>query len=67
MVVRFVAGLYVATFDRESKQPLGFQPDRVVTLGISARVHQSPEKWEDVAQQLAALPGVESTGVSIWA
>ncbi len=44
-LVLFVAGLFVATFDRLSNQPTGFSADRLLTLETVAQPAQSPVFW----------------------
>ena len=59
-VVLFVAGLFVATFNRLSRQPLGFSADRVLALEISARNPQPPSFWKGVQERAQSTPGVEN-------
>ena len=63
-LVLFVAGLFVATFERLSHQPTGFSADRVLTLETVTESPQSPDNWEQVAEYLRALPGVERVAVA---
>ena len=63
-MVLFVAGLFVATFERLSHQPTGFSADRVLTLETVTESPQSPDNWEQVAEHLRALPGVERVAVA---
>src|SRR5262249_11729022 len=65
-LVLFVAGLFVATFDRLSDQPLGFSPDRVLALDTVAQRAVSPVAWDQAADQLRATPGVESVAIAGW-
>ena len=58
-LVLFVAGLFVATFERLSHQSTGFSADRVLTLDTVTEGPQSPDNWEQVAEHLRTLPGVE--------
>ena len=67
VVVLFFAGLFVASFDRMADQPVGFSPDRLVTLESVSRERQPVALWEQVATHLRALPGVEAVGLSGWA
>jgi len=64
-LVLFVAGLFVATFERLSHQPTGFSADRVLTLETDTESPQSPDNWEQVAEHLRALPGVERAVVAL--
>ena len=58
-LVLFVAGLFVATLDRLSHQPLGFSPDRILALDISAQDARTPAVWSRVLETLQSAPGVE--------
>jgi predicted permease len=65
-VVIFIATLFVATFDRLANRPTGFSPDRLLTLETMAQPAQSPVYWNQVAQDLRAVPGVESVALAAW-
>jgi predicted permease len=65
-LVLFVAGLFVATFDRLSHQPTGFSADRVLNLETVTVVAQPPAYWGQVAEQLRSVPGVESVAIVGW-
>jgi predicted permease len=58
-LVLFVAGLFVATFRRLSNQPTGFSTDRILLLETTSRPAQSSLYWDQVAQDLRQVPGVE--------
>jgi len=66
-LVHFVAGLFVATFDRMSNQPVGFLADRLLAVGIEAKVDTPPALWDQVSQHLRTIRGVESAALSGWA
>ena len=66
-LVLFVAGLFVATFDRLSSKPTGFSAERLLTLDTIAARAQPPVFWDQVAEHLRALPGVETVGLADWA
>jgi putative ABC transport system permease protein len=66
MLVLFVAGLFVATFERLAHQPLGFSADRLLTLTVIPAQPQSPEAWEQVAARLREVPGVEKVALAGW-
>ena len=59
-LVLFVAGLLTATFDRLSNLSTGFSSDRLLTLQSVTERPQRPIVWEQVAEHLRALPGVET-------
>jgi predicted permease len=63
-LVLFVAGLFVNTFDRLAHQPVGFSSDRLLVLETDAAHPQHPAFWEDVAEHLRAIPGVETVALA---
>jgi predicted permease len=63
-LVLFVAGLFVSTFERLSTRPTGFSAERVLTLETIAARPQPPAVWNQVADQLRAVPGVEKVGLA---
>jgi len=63
-LVLFVAGLFVATFERLSNRPTGFSAERVLTLETVAERPQPPDLWEQVAEHLRAVPGVERVALA---
>jgi putative ABC transport system permease protein len=66
LLVLFAAGLFVATFDRLSHQPLGYSPDRIVNLESLTPTPQSPVYWDQAADRLRTVPGVEAVAMSGW-
>jgi predicted permease len=65
-LVLFVAGLFVATFQRLSNRPTGFSADRLLTLDTTTQRPQPPAYWDQVAQHLREVPGVERVALSSW-
>jgi predicted permease len=63
-LVLFAAGLFAATFDRLSKRPMGFSSERLLTLDTVAQRAQSPILWDQVADQLRTVPGVEKVALA---
>jgi predicted permease len=63
-LVLFVAGLFVATFERLSHHPTGFSPERVLTLETVTVSPQPPAFWDQVAEHLRTVPGVETVGLA---
>ena len=63
-LVLFVAGLFVATFERLSNRPTGFSPQRVLTLETVTVSPQPPAFWDQVAEHLRTVPGVETVGLA---
>jgi putative ABC transport system permease protein len=65
-LVLFVTGLFVATFERLSNQPTGFSSARLLNLETVTRIPQPPVLWDQVAQRLRAVPGVEAVALAGW-
>jgi predicted permease len=63
-LVLFVAGLLVATFDRLSNQPTGFSAERLLTLDTVTERPQLPVFWDQVAEHLRTVPGVETVSLA---
>jgi predicted permease len=66
-LVHFVAGLFVASFDRLSHQPTGFDPARLLLLVTGATSPQPPANWDQVVDHLRTIQGVQSAALSDWA
>ena len=71
LMILFVAGLLLRSFDRLLAVDLGFRPERLVLLSIEARDRFEPAQAREVGRQLLeriqSMPGVESASVSGWA
>jgi predicted permease len=65
-VVHFVAGLFVASFDRLSNQPTGFSADRILNLEATTHRPQPPVFWGQVMERLRTMPGVETVALTVW-
>jgi predicted permease len=65
-LVLFVAGLCIATFDRLSGQPPGFSTDRLLTIEMLTVKPQPAALWQQVAEHLRAVQGVEAVAISEW-
>jgi predicted permease len=65
-LVLFVAGLFVATFERLSHQPTGFSTERLLGLETLTTRPQPSKLWEQVAEHLRQVPGVEALAISEW-
>jgi len=63
-LVLFVAGLFTATFERLSRRPLGFSPEGVVVLETVAQRSVVPAVWDQVAEHLRSVQGVESVSIA---
>ena len=64
--VHSAAGLFVATFEHLSQQPTGFSAERVLNLEAVADSPRSPLLWEQVADHLRSVPGVERVALIGW-
>jgi predicted permease len=63
-LVLFVAGLFVATFEHLSNRPTGFSAQRLLTLETVTTRPQPPALWDQVAEHLRTVAGVETVGVA---
>jgi predicted permease len=66
LVVHFVAGLFVTTFDRLTNQPTGFSAERILNLETVTHSPQPPVYWDQVAEHLRATRGVETVALTVW-
>ncbi len=67
ILVLFVAGLFVSTFERLSHRPRGFSGEGVLIMNASASEEQPLPIWMEVADRLRETPGVQSVALSGWA
>ncbi len=65
-VVHFVSGLFVTTFDRLTNQPTGYSSERILNLEALTRDPQPPVVWDQVAEHLRSVPGVEKVALIAW-
>lgn len=65
-LVLFLSSLFVASFQRLRNRPLGFSTDRILLLETVAGKDQVPVVWQQTADALRAVPGVESVAISRW-
>jgi putative ABC transport system permease protein len=65
-LVLFVAGLFVTTFDQLSHRPTGFSGQGLLTLDAITNHARPPVFWEQAAEQLRSVPGVESVALAAW-
>jgi putative ABC transport system permease protein len=63
-VVIFVAGLFAATFERLSHEPTGFSTDRLLLLETVAKTPQPLQFWDQVAEHLRRVSGVETVALA---
>ncbi|HMC60939.1 MAG TPA: FtsX-like permease family protein, partial [Candidatus Solibacter sp.] len=65
-VVHFVAGLFVTSFERLVNQPTGFSAERILNLEAVTLRPQPPAFWNQVAEHLRTVPGVEKVALIGW-
>ena len=65
-VVHLAAGLFVTTLERLSNQPMGFSSERIVNVEAVTSSPQSPVLWDQVAEHLRSLPGIEKVALIGW-
>ena len=65
-LVLFLSSLFVASFQRLQNRPLGFSTDRLLLLETVAGKGQLPVVWNQTAEALRAVPGVNSVAISGW-
>ena len=65
-LVLFVSGLFTATFERLAHQPAGFSVNGLLALDTVTPRDEPPSAWEQVAEHLRSVPGVENVALSEW-
>jgi predicted permease len=65
-IVLFLAGLLLKSFDRLENQPTGFSSERLLALDVEAQPRQAPVFWNQVAEHLQEVPGVERVAIAGW-
>jgi len=65
-LVLFLSSLFVASFQRLQNRPLGFSTDRLLLLQTVAGKGQLPVVWNQTAEALRTIPGVNSVAISGW-
>ena len=65
-LVLFIASLFVATFERLSHRATGFSAERLLTLDTVAQSPEPPVLWDQIADRLRTVPGVEKVAVAGW-
>jgi predicted permease len=66
VLVLFLSSLFVTSFQRLENRPLGFTTDRVLLLETVAGKGQFPVVWNQTAEALRAVPGINSVAISRW-
>ncbi len=65
-LVIFMSGLFVRTFESLSNKPLGFSPENLLLLDVVAQQGQPPVVWDQIADNLRIVPGVERVAIAGW-
>ena len=65
-LVIFMSGLFVRTFESLSNKPLGFSPEKLLLLDVVAQQGQPPVVWDQIADNLRVIPGVERVAIAGW-
>ena len=65
-LVLFLSSLFVTSFQRLEKRPLGFSTDRLLLLETAAGKGRLPVDWNQTAEALRAAPGVDSVAIAGW-
>jgi predicted permease len=65
-LVLFVAGLFITSFDHLSHQSTGFSAERLLTLDTITKSRQASVFWDQVADHLRTVPGVEKVALAGW-
>jgi predicted permease len=65
-LVLFLSSLFVASFRRLENRPLGFSTDRLLLVETVAGKGRLPVVWNQTAEALRAVPGVDSVAISGW-
>jgi predicted permease len=64
-LVLFLSSLFVASFQRLQNRPLGFSSDRLLLLETTGK-GQPASVWNETAEALRAVPGIDSVAISGW-
>jgi predicted permease len=65
-LVLFLSSLFVTSFKRLQNRPLGFSTDRLLLLQTVAGKGQLPVVWNQTAEALRGVPGIDSVAISGW-
>jgi len=66
-LVLFLSSLFVASFQRLANRPLGFSTDRLLLLETVTSKGQLPVVWNQTAEAIRAVPGVDAVAIAGWA
>ena len=65
-VVFFAAGLLVTSFEKLTDQVVGFSSDRLLNIETTTLQPSPAQFWDQVAEHLRSLPGVEAVTLTVW-
>jgi putative ABC transport system permease protein len=65
-LVIFMSGLFVRTFESLQNKPLGFSPEKLLLLDVVTQQGQPPVVWDQIADKLRIVPGVERVAIAGW-
>jgi predicted permease len=65
-LVIFLSSIFVTSVRRLQNRPLGFSTDRLLLLETVAGKGQLPVVWNQTAEALRGVPGVDSVAISGW-
>jgi putative ABC transport system permease protein len=65
-LVIFMSGLFVRSFESLSNKPLGFSPENLLLLDVVTQQGQPPVVWDQIADKLQNVPGVERVAIAGW-
>ncbi|MBZ5604750.1 MAG: ADOP family duplicated permease [Acidobacteriia bacterium] len=65
-LVLFVASMFVSTFERLSHQHTGFSVERILNLDVATEKNQPAAVWNEAANRLRGVPGVEAAAYADW-
>jgi predicted permease len=65
-VVLFVAGLFVATFDRLHGQSNGFSSEGIINIDIVNPRNEPSALWDQLADHLRRMPGIQAVAYADW-
>jgi predicted permease len=63
----FGASLFLGTFDRLQKRPLGFTPHNLLQVVVDSAKPHAADEWAQLQKGLAEIPRVEAVGLAGWA
>lgn len=65
-LVLFLTGMFVVTAQRLSHRATGFSAERILNLETVTSQPQPQVSWDQVADHLREVPGVESVAMTVW-